>query len=113
MIKKEVPLDCDDLAHRDLLFQQYGERIEKSSQQDRLSKLCMDAGFLNVVKIGQCFLTRDTAEFSQSTDAVACGEYTLPRDEKTSEPKGWIRGNTQIGPVLEVATSCLHGKYGC
>ena len=26
--------------------------------------------------------------------------------------KGWIQGNTKIGPVLEVATSYLHGKYG-
>ena len=36
----------------------------------------------------------------------------LPRDEETSEPKGWIRGNTKIGPVLEVTTCCLQGKYG-
>ena len=43
---------------------------------------------------------------------MACREYTLPRDEETSEPKGWIRGNTQIGPVLEVAACCLQGKYG-
>ena len=50
----------------------------------------MDAGFLNVVEIGQYFMTKDTAEFSQLTDAVACREYTLPRDEETSEPKGWI-----------------------
>ena len=57
-------------------------------------------------------MTKDTAEFSQFTDAVACREYTLPRDEETSEPKGWIRGNTQIGPVLETATCCLQGKYG-
>ena len=57
-------------------------------------------------------MTKDTAELSQITDAVACREYTLPRDEETSEPKGWIRGNTKIGPVLEVATSYLHGKCG-
>ena len=43
---------------------------------------------------------------------VACREYTLPRDEDTSEPKGWIRGNTKIGPVLEVTTCCVQGKYG-
>ena len=56
-------------------------------------------------------MTKDTAEFSQFTDAVACREYTLPRDEKAStDPKGWIQGNTKIGPVLEVATCCLHGK---
>ena len=42
---------------------------------------------------------------------MACREYTLPRDEDTSEPKGWIRGNTNF-PVLEVTTSCLQGKYG-
>ena len=56
----------------------------------------MDAGFLN----------------AQFTDAVACREYTLPRDEEGSEPKGWIRGNTKNGPVLELPTCCLQGKYG-
>ena len=89
-----------------------GERIEKLSQQDKLSKFCMDAGFLNVVEIGQYFMTTDTAEFSEFTDAVACREYTLPRDEEASETKVWIGGNTKIGPVLEVTTCCLHGKYG-
>ena len=107
-----VPLDNDDRAHKDLLLQKYGERIEKLSQQDRLSKFCMDAGFLNTVEVGQYFMTKDTAESSQFTDAVACREYTLPRNEETSEPKGCIRGNTQIGPVLEVTTCCLQGKYG-
>ena len=111
VIKTEVPLDCDDLVRKDLLLQPYGERIEKLSQQDKLSKFCMDAGFLNVVEIGQYFMTKDTAEFSQLR-AAACREYTLPRDEEASEPTGWIRGNTKIGPVLEVATCCLHGKYG-
>ena len=57
-------------------------------------------------------MTKDTEEFSQFTDSVACREYTLPRVESLSEPKGWIRGNTKNGPVLEVTTCCLHGKYG-
>ena len=43
---------------------------------------------------------------------MACSEYTLPREEEASQPKGWIQGNTKIGFVLEVATSYLHGKYG-
>ena len=107
-----MPLDSDDRAHKDLLLQKFGERTEKLSQQDKLSKICMDAGFLNVVEIGQYFMTKDTAEFSQFTGAVACREYTLPRDEETSEPKGWIRGNIKIGPVLEDTTCCLQGKYG-
>ena len=112
VIKTEVPLDCDEPANQDLLLQQYGERLEKLSQQDKLSKFCMDAGFPNVVENGQYFMTKDTEEFLQFTDSVACREYTLPRDEEASQPKGWIQGNTKIGPVLEVATSYLHGKYG-
>ena len=95
-----------------MLTKRYGERIEKLSQQDRLSKCCTDAGFLTTVEVGQYFMTKDTAEFSQFTDAVACRENTLPRDEETSEPKGRIRGNTKIGPALEVTTCCLQSKYG-
>ena len=110
VIKTEVPLDCDDLANQDLLLQQYGEQIEKLSQQDKLSKFHMDAGFLNIVEIGQYFMTNDTADLSQFHE-VASREYTLPREEAL-QPKGWIQGNTKIGPVLEVATSYLHGKYG-
>ena len=56
-------------------------------------------------------MTKDTADLSQF-HVVACREYTLPREEPASQPKGWIQGNTKIGPVLEVATSYLHGKYG-
>ena len=41
---------------------------------------------------------------------MVCREYTLPRDEKSSDPKGWIRGNTKIGPVVEVTTSYLQGR---
>ena len=112
VIKTDVPLNSDDHGRKHLLLQKYGKRIEKLSEQDRLNKFCLDAGFLNVVEIGQYFMTKNTAEFSQFTDAVACLEYTLPRDEDLSESKGWIRGNTRIGPVLEVTTSCLQGKYG-
>ena len=40
VIKTEVPLDCDDPDNKDLLLQQYGERIVKLSHQDRLSNFC-------------------------------------------------------------------------
>ena len=74
-------------------------------------KICTAAGFLKTVDVGQYFMTKDTEEFSQFTESVGCREYTLPRDEKSSDPKGWIRGNTKIGPVLEVTTSYLQGKF--
>ena len=77
-----------------------------------MSKFCTGAGFLTTVEVGQYFMTKDTAEFSQFTDPVACREYTLPRDESSSEPNVWIRGNTKIGPVLVVTTCCLQGEYG-
>ena len=80
-------------------------------KQDRLSKFCMDAGFLSVVEIGQYFMTKDTGDLTQF-HAVACREYTLPREDCASQPRGWIQGNTNIGPVLEVTTSCLYGKHG-
>ena len=57
-------------------------------------------------------MTEDTEEFSQFTDSVACREHTLPRDENSSEPKGWIRGNTKTGPVLGVTTCYRQGTCG-
>ena len=57
-------------------------------------------------------MTKDTEDFSQFTYSVACREYTLPRDDFSSDPKVWIRGNTKIGSVLEVTTSYLQGQYG-
>ena len=102
----DVHLDSCDRT-QPVSFKTVISTAPSSTQQDKLRKICMDAGFLNVVEIGQYFMTKDTVEFLQFTDAVACREYTLPRDEETSEPKGWIRGNTKIGPVLEVTTCCL------
>ena len=43
---------------------------------------------------------------------MACREYTLHRDDESSQPRGWIEGNTRIGPVLEVTTSYMYGKHG-
>ena len=43
---------------------------------------------------------------------VTCREYTLLRDDESSTPKGWIRGNTKIDPVLEVVTNNYEGKPG-
>ena len=108
-IKTEVLLKNEDPANQNFLLQQYEERIERLSQQDKESKICMDAGFLSVVEIGQYFMTKDTGE---QVYAVACRQYTLPSEETTSQPRGWIQGNTKIGPELEVATSYLHGQHG-
>ena len=39
---------------------------------------------MRVVEVGQYFVTRDAGEFQQT---VACPEYTLPRDDRASQPK--------------------------
>ena len=57
-------------------------------------------------------MTKDTDEFLQFAEPVTCRECTFLRDDKLTEPKGWIQGNTKIGPVLEFPTSYQHGKHG-
>ena len=107
-----TPTPSTEVPTQEDILNKYKERVERLSQQNRVIKICIDAGFLTTVEVLQYFMTKDTAEFSQFTDAVTCREYTLPRDEKSTDPKGWIRGNTKIRPVLEVTTSYLQGNYG-
>ena len=75
VMKTPTP-STDDLAQDDLL-QKYQERVDILPQQNRVIKFCTDAGFLTTVDVGQYFITKDTEEFSQFTDAVACREYTF------------------------------------
>ena len=60
--KAEVPLDNNLPSHQNLLLQRYEERIEMLSREKKVSKFCMDAGFMHVVEIGQYFMTKDTGE---------------------------------------------------
>ena len=64
-----------------------GILLERLSQQERVIKICTDAGFLKTVEVGQYFMTKHTDEFSQFTEPVTCREYTLPRDENSTDPK--------------------------
>ena len=66
---------------------------------------------MRIVEVGQYFVTKDTGNLRQFR-SVACREYTLPRDDPSSQAKGWIQGNMRIGPVLEVTTSFQNFKYG-
>ena len=81
------PTSLIEILAQENLLQKHKERVEKLPQPDQLMKICIDAGFLKTVEVGQYFRTKLTDEFSQFTDSVACREYTLPRDEKSSDPK--------------------------
>ena len=59
---------------------------------------------------GQYFETLNDAELEEL--GGSCREYTLLRINALSKVKGWIRGNTKIGPVLEVAVDHHQGPYG-
>ena len=110
-IKAEIPLQNENSSNHQILWQQYIERIESLSPESKVSRFCMEAGFMRIVEVGQYFMTKDTGDFRQFR-SVACREYTLPRNDPASQPKGWIQGNMRIGPVLEVTTSFQNYKYG-
>ena len=110
-VKAEVPLQNEDSMNDQTLWQQYIQQVESLSPENKVSKFCEEAGFMRVVEVGQYFVTKDTGDFRQFR-SVACREYTLPRADPASQPKGWIQGNMRIGPVLEVTTSFQHFKYG-
>ena len=110
-IKAEVPLQNENPLNHQILWQQYMERIESLSPESKVSRFCMEAGFMRIVEVGQYFMTKDTGDFRQFR-SVACREYTLPQDDPASQPRGWIQRNMRIGPVLEVTTSVQNYKYG-
>ena len=111
-VQAEVPVHDEDPRNDQIIWQQYIQQIESLTPENRLSKFCKEAGFMRVVEVGDnIFVTKDTGDFRQF-QSVACREYTLPRDDQASQPKGWIQGNMRIGPVLEVTTSFQHFKYG-
>ena len=110
-IEEEVPLQNENPLNHQILWQQYIQQVESLSPENRVSKFCKEAGFMCVVEVGQYFVTQDTGDIRQF-HSVACRKYTLPRDDRASQPKGWIQGNMRIGPVLEVTTSFQYGKHG-
>ena len=59
---------------------------------------------------GKLFTTVDDAELEHLGDS--CRENTFPRHNAAPKMKRWTRGNTKIGPALEVAVTHHQGRYG-
>ena len=110
-VKAETPVHDEDPRNDQIIWQQYIQQLESLSPESKVTRFCKEAGFMRVVEIGQYFMTKDTGNLRQFR-SVACREYTLPRDDPASQPKGWIQGNMRIGPILEVTTSFQHFKFG-
>ena len=93
VMKTPTPL-TDDHAQEDLL-QKYQERVDKLSQQDRVIKFCIDAGFSD----NGCCRTvfhdkRHWRIFTIYRFSGLSWVHFAKRWTIWSEPKGWIRGNT-------------------
>ena len=81
------------------LLQEYFKKFGDLLEDQKLSKLCKDAGFLTKIEKGQLFISiEEGSEIVQT----ACREYIQSRHLETSRPRGWILSNTKIkiGPVL-------------
>ena len=88
-IKAEIPLQNENSSNQQILWQQHIERIESLSPKSKVSRFCMEAGFMRVVDVGQYFMTKDTGDFRHFR-SVACREYTA------SQQKRWLQGNMRI-----------------
>ena len=104
LLNIQRPLQNNEQAQGNLLHN-HKERVQNLSNEEQLTKLCTDAGFVKTVAFGQYFMTEDAEDFLEFDGHVACREYTSLRDDESSTPKGWIRGDTKIGPVLEMVTN--------
>ena len=62
-----TPRPSIEIPAQENLLQKYKKRVERLPQQGRLIKICIDAGFLKTVEVGQCFMTKHTDEFLQFT----------------------------------------------
>ena len=86
-MKAETPLQNENYSNHQILCQQYMERIESLSPESKVSRFCMEAGFMRIVEVGQYLVTKDTGNLRQFR-SVACREYTLLRDDPASQAKG-------------------------
>ena len=88
------------------------ERVQGQLLRDYEQKFANlpNAGLANTVEKGQYVTTLDDEELDRLKGS--CREYTLSRSDKSSQVKGWIRGNTKIGVVPDIAVSYHQGRNG-
>ena len=94
-VKAEAPLHNENPMNDQIIWQQYIQQVESLSLENKVNKFCKEAGFMRVVEVGQYFVTKDTGCLKQFC-SLACREYTLPRDDSASQPKGWIQKDMRI-----------------
>ena len=106
--RQKFLLQNENPSYHYVQWQQYQERIKLLSQESKVSKFCMDAGFVHVVEVGQYFMDERHWWFWTISCSGLSRIHSSPDDE-SSQPKGWIQGDTRIGPILEV-TTVIYGE---
>ena len=111
VIKTNVPLNSDNPAHKELLLQRYGEWIKKVVTTRQIELFFLGCRILECCWIRTVF-----------HDERCCRILTIPcsmswvhsakRRRNVWPERCGSEGTTKIGPVLEVTTCCLQGKYG-
>ena len=61
-----TPRPSIEFLAQENLLQKYKEPVERFPQQDRVIKICTDAGFLKTVEVGQYLMTRSTLASSHN-----------------------------------------------
>ena len=70
-IKAEVSAHDEELRDDQIILQQYVQQFDSLSPVNRVSKFCMEAGFMRVVEVGQYFVTKDTGDFRLSFSGLS------------------------------------------
>ena len=97
LMKTPTP-STEDPAQEELL-RKYQERVERLSQQNRVMKICLDAGFLTPVEVGQYFITKRTLQSSHNVQNqwhVVCTLCQEMRNHLTR--KVGFQGTPNLGP---------------
>ena len=85
------------------LLREYERRFEKLSEDQKLSRLCPEAG----LKLFFFALPSPRGKENQ----YFCREYTMPRDQEGTRIKGWIQSNVRFGPVSDIKVCNHYGRY--
>ena len=81
------------------------QQFEQLSDDQKLSKLCSNAGSVKLSKEDN--ISSHLMQKDRSGMIHLCRENTLPRNDPRTRARGWIRRNTKIGPVLNIH-DCHH-----
>ena len=71
--------------------------MERLSQQNRVNKICTDAGFLTTVEVGQYYMTKNTEP--ERLDSREHQHWARIRIEVTT---GYLQGKTEVEIELDL-----------